>query len=141
MSLRSEVAAAARAAVARLPLGLVDLAEDAVDAAAIGWDYATNSSVDPARDDVHRLLEAAEDNLRAVRLVLRELPARSEAWIAGLGGDTTEPTFFFPSSKTDPIERAHAERHGRRPTRVRNRRRQCGSGSAHRPRASLLSAH
>ncbi|GAA4023196.1 SCP1.201-like deaminase [Allokutzneria multivorans] len=87
----AEVAAAARAAVAGLPLGLVDLAEDAVDEAATGWHHVTEGSPDPARDEVHALLEAAKDDLRAVRLVLRELPARVETWIAGLtsGGTAT----------------------------------------------------
>ncbi|WP_086823768.1 DddA-like double-stranded DNA deaminase toxin [Allokutzneria sp. NRRL B-24872] len=97
----AEVVAAARAAVAELPLGLVDVAEDAVDDAATSWYHVTEGSPDSAREEVHALLEAAKDDLRAVRLVLRELPARVETWIAGLGGTATAS----PPPAWDPVDR------------------------------------
>ncbi|GAA4033726.1 hypothetical protein GCM10022247_68460 [Allokutzneria multivorans] len=110
----AEVAAAARAAVAELPLGLIDLAEDTVDAAATSWYRVTDGSPDSARDEVHALLENVKDDLRAVRRTLRALPERVETWIAGLGGHRLSETDRgkSPSHKEaghlHPVERAAA---------------------------------
>ncbi|MCP3802278.1 hypothetical protein NLX83_23695 [Allokutzneria sp. A3M-2-11 16] len=110
MSIRAEVAATARAAVAELPLDLVDVAEDALDETATTWDHATEGSPDLARDEVHGLLETAKDNLRAVRRRLRQLPARVESWITGLGGAlaaVVEPP--GEPSIAELVERARAD--------------------------------
>ncbi|WP_168200599.1 DddA-like double-stranded DNA deaminase toxin [Allokutzneria sp. NRRL B-24872] len=74
--------------MADLPLELVDIAENAIDETAILWDHATRGSPEPARIEVHSLLEAAKDDICGVRRLPRGLPALVESWIAGLGGDT-----------------------------------------------------
>ncbi|MFB9906371.1 DddA-like double-stranded DNA deaminase toxin [Allokutzneria oryzae] len=103
MSLRSEVADAARRAVAALPVELVDAAEDAIDSAATHWQHATQGGLDDAVSEVHTRFEAVKDDLHAVRQLLAQVPVRVEAWIAGLGGHRVpdgSPTVAEPPDHT-----------------------------------------
>ncbi|MCP3799773.1 hypothetical protein NLX83_10935 [Allokutzneria sp. A3M-2-11 16] len=86
MSIRSEVVAAARTAVAGLSVELIDAAENAIDSAATYWQHATQGGIDDAVSEVHTRFEVAKDDLHAVRQLLAQVPVRVEAWIAGLGG-------------------------------------------------------
>jgi hypothetical protein len=114
VSLR-EVIAAVRAAVAEPPLAQLDDAEDALDEFATQWEHATSASHDPARDEVHALLENAKDKLRAVRIQLNQVPSYVESFIAGLGGaveDDSPPVASEPATRPsmdDLVERARAD--------------------------------
>jgi hypothetical protein len=108
VSTREQVAAAARAVAASLPLDLIDAAEDALDETATLWDHATDGSPSPARDEVHHLLEVAKDDLHGVRMVLRQVPDRIESWITGLGGYALADS--PPATTTAPPTVAPAER-------------------------------
>ncbi|WP_086820847.1 DddA-like double-stranded DNA deaminase toxin [Allokutzneria sp. NRRL B-24872] len=109
MSIRSEVVAAARAAVAMLPVGLVDVVEDAIDAAAIHWQHATQGGRDSAIEEVHATFEAAKDDLHALRQLMLQVPVRVEAWIVGLGGRALSDVASTDARTADsvtPAERA-----------------------------------
>ncbi|MCP3804725.1 hypothetical protein NLX83_36215 [Allokutzneria sp. A3M-2-11 16] len=115
-SVRKQVGAAARNAVAALPSALLDVAEDALDQTARLWEHATRGSPSGARDDVHRLLEQALDTLHEARRLMTRTPERIESWITGLGGETgvTPPSTARPDLAERMPTAASAERRNRR---------------------------
>ncbi|GAA4019187.1 hypothetical protein GCM10022247_48550 [Allokutzneria multivorans] len=109
-----EVARAARAVVAALPVQHVIAAEESLDEAATQWQEHTEGSADPAADEVHNLLHAAKDSLdNLLHTITTTAPATIGRWIAAWEATTntaamtteTPPPRMSAAQRTSRLER------------------------------------